>query len=121
MSALIQHTEQRLKLAADYLPPCPNCSLRSMPPKAPAFWRARHSDGLMLAPCCRLSKDSPIVLFPELKSGTREEVIRAAREGEAKVRRDLANWWKLRRMTGKPEMLALFRERGLTQEMEATK
>jgi hypothetical protein len=44
-----------------------------------------------------------------------------SRSNELAARRDVANWWKLRRQTGNAEMLALFRERGLTEEMEATK
>jgi hypothetical protein len=133
MSGLVNDAERRLKLAGDYLPPCPACSLRSMPPKAPTFYRARHAGGTMLAHCCELSKGSPIVCHPELPvSGlilpdVRRDVL--AKQIAAHV--SLANWWKMRRLTSEQdkdvrterqrEMLALFRERGLEPEMEATK
>jgi len=127
----------QLMLAGDYLPPCPNCSLRSMPANYPRFYRARHSGGTMLASCCDLSKGSPIVCHPEMPvSGLiplelRREVM--VREFAARVA--LANWWKMRRLISEEdrpchdvfrrdrnrELLALFRERGLTPEMEATK
>lgn len=127
----------RLMLAVDYLPPCPNCSLRSMPSRYPSFYRARHSGGTMIAACCDLAKGSPIVLHPELPvSGLiLPEVRRKVMAAELSARVTLANWWKLRRLTAEldrpskdetkrdrnREMLAVFRARGLTEEMEAAK
>jgi hypothetical protein len=121
VNSLVSQFTALMALAPDYLPPCPNCSLRSAKPRAPEWWRARHSGGWTLSSCCKLSDDAPIVRLAEVKPGTDAEMAAQSRSNELAARRDVANWWKLRRQTGNAEMLALFRERGLTEEMEATK
>ena len=124
---------RRAMLSVDYLPPCPACSLWSLPPRAPQFWGARHTGGVMLSHCCELSKGSPIVCQPQIpESGVlspdaRRELL--ARQLAARV--VVANWWKMKRLMSERdvdarterqrELLALFRERGLTPEMEATR
>jgi hypothetical protein len=128
---------RNLMLAPDYLPPCPNCSLRSMPAQAPRFYWARHSGGTMLAACCELSKGSDIIEHPELPVNglISQDVRKSVMAAELRARTTLANWWKMRRLLAEEdrpcrdvarrdrnrELLALFRERGLTAEMEATK
>lgn len=115
--------EEKMALAPDYLPPCPNCSMRSMPARAPSFRRARNSDGIMLDHCCELSNTRLIAPCPDMPvSGLITPEVRSEVMGkQLAARAVLANWWKMQRLTGKPEMLALFRERGLTPAMEATR
>ena len=126
MSSLFSQYHDGLRLAVDYLPPCPQCSQR-----LPQYWRfpsldwARHSGGVHIGPCsasCELARQSPIIPYAAVPAGLmKADLAAATRAIHLDARRQAANWWKMRRLDGDAQKLAWFREQGLTEEMEATK
>lgn len=108
----------------DDLLPCPNCSLRSLPLDGrcrPQFTNGRHSGALMLLPCCALSKEGqPFAGWPRDNGGRRVELTPAEENSWRYTSRILiANWWRVRRLTGNPEKLQWLRDhRGITPAME---
>lgn len=110
--------------AADALLPCPNCTLRSRPVDGmgrPQFTNGRHSGAVMLLHCCDLSRlGKPFAAWPR-DGEDRRIAMTTAQENEWRLtsRILIANWWRVRRLTGKAEMLQWLRDnRGITPEME---